>query len=256
MSVFDFYSKYYELLYRDKDYDGEAAFIDALIKKHGQAAGSILELGCGTGKHAHCLAKRDYRVCGVDFSEGMAAQANHRRDSLEAGLKEKLEFSVGDIRKVRLEKKFDVAISLFHVISYQTTNQDILDALTTARTHLESGGIFIFDIWYGPAVLTTPPDTRIKRLEDEEISVTRLAEPELYANDNHVDVNYHVFVRNKKDDSVQEVRETHKMRYLFKPEIELFFANSGFEPLETGEFLTGKPASRDTWGVYFVARAK
>ena len=49
----------------------------------------------------------------------------------------------------------------------------------------------------------------------------------MYANDNIVNVNYHVFVRNKANGEVEELRESHRMRYLFKPELELYLRGSG-----------------------------
>ncbi|MDP3028837.1 MAG: SAM-dependent methyltransferase, partial [Deltaproteobacteria bacterium] len=120
-----------------------------------------------------------------------------------------------------------MVISLFHVISYQTTNEDVTAAFETARQHMNPGGVFIFDVWYGPAVLTERPAIRIKRMADDEIEVTRLAEAVLHPNENRVDVHYHVFVRNRDTQAVAELKETHAMRYFFKPEIELLAAQAG-----------------------------
>jgi len=147
-----------------------------------------------------------------------------------------------------------VVISLFHVISYQTTNEDVLAAFKTAREHLNPGGVFIFDVWYGPAVLTDRPAIRIKRMADDEIEVTRLAEPVMHPNKNRVDVNYHVFVRDLESGMVRELRETHMMRYFFHPEIELFAEQNGFQNMHVEEWLTGKAPGEDTCGVCFVMK--
>lgn len=88
-----------------------------------------------------------------------------------------------------VSRQFDAVI---HFISYQTTNDDVSAAFQTARKHLNPGGIFTFDVCYGPAVLMDRPAVRIKRMMDDEIEVTRLAEPVLHPNENLVDVNYHV----------------------------------------------------------------
>ena len=79
----------------------------------------------------------------------------------------------------------------------------------------------MFDYWYGPGVLTSPPEVRIKRLENKNIEMLRLAEPTLYVNDNIVDVNYSVQVKRKltEGDAITEFKEQHKMRYLFVPEL-------------------------------------
>lgn len=253
MSVFGNYARYYDLLYHDKDYVGEAQFIQRLMRSHAPHARDILELGCGTGHHAVLLAKEGYQLHGVDLSSEMLQQANDRRLQLPPELSAKLQFSQGDLRNVRLDRTFDVVISLFHVISYQTTNADLQAAFATAKQHLNPGGIFIFDVWYGPAVLTDRPTVRVKRLEDEALAVTRIAEPVIYPNDNLVDVNYHIFIRDKSENTVKELRESHRMRYSFKPELELLLAQVDFQVVDCREWLSDREIGFDTWGVYFIA---
>ncbi|OXS77038.1 hypothetical protein B1B04_01145 [Lysinibacillus sp. KCTC 33748] len=75
MSNFNQYAEYYDLLYKDKDYIQEANYIDSLLQKYSSNTKSILELGCGTGKHAIILGKKGYKVHGVDLSEGMIREA-------------------------------------------------------------------------------------------------------------------------------------------------------------------------------------
>jgi len=254
MIVFGNYARYYDLLYRDKDYVGEAQFIHQLIQTHAANAQNILELGCGTGNHATLLAKEGYDLHGVDFSQEMLQRANDRLSQLPADLAYRLKFSQGDIRKVRLNQTFDVVLSLFHVISYQTTNEDLMAAFATVKEHLKPGGIFIFDVWYGPAVLSDRPTVRVKRLEDEEIFVTRIAEPVMHPNENLVDVNYQIFIRDKSSNAVEELQETHRMRYLFQPELDLFLNKSGLKVVNCGEWMTEDHPGFNTWGVHFLAQ--
>jgi len=252
VSVFGAYSRYYNLFYKDKDYAGEAAYVHDLVKKHHPGAQSLLDLGCGTGKHAFLLGERGLDVAGVDRSEEMLAVAKARLAEGNASAA-RLSFHQGDIRTIRLARSFDVVVSLFHVMSYQTGNDDLLAAFATAREHLNPGGVFIFDCWYGPAVLTGRPAVRVKRLEDEEISVIRIAEPVMHPNDNLVEVNYQVLVRDKATGAVDELKETHRMRYLFRPEIELLLAGAGMKLVAAAEWMTDSEPGFDTWGACFVA---
>lgn len=255
MSVFGAYSRYYNLLYKDKDYAGEAEYIHGLVHKYHPGAKTLLNLGCGTGRHDILLAGKGYDVTGVDMSKEMLAVALSNLSTLNPHpLLSSLNFHQGDIRTVSLGRTFDVVTSLFHVMSYQVTNADLLAAFATVREHLNPGGIFIFDCWYGPAVLTDRPAVRVKRLEDEDISVTRIAEPVMHPNENVVDVNYHVFIRDKANGEAEELKETHRMRYLFRPEIEFFLAQSGLTPIDSSEWMSGKAPGFDTWGVCFLAR--
>ena len=250
MAVFADYARYYDLLYRDKDYAGEVDYIASLLqrfKPEGQK--KLVELGSGTGKHAALLAEKGYSVHGIELSQEMLLQAKE----LE-GDNRGLVFSQGDIRSARLNSKFDAAISLFHVMSYQTTNDDLISAFQTAREHLEPYGIFIFDCWYGPSVLMERPAVRVKRVSDDCLEITRLVEPVMHTNRNLVEVNYQVFVRDKVTNAVNEINETHRMRYLFQPEIEMYLGQAGFSLLHTEEWMTGKPIGCSTWGACFVAQ--
>lgn len=220
--VFDAYSAYYDLLYTDKDYSAEATYIDALIKRHAPAAKHILELGCGTGAHAEHLARMGYHVRGIDMSEGMIERAQRRLAKLSDDIAQRLSFSVSDIRSARLNSTYDITIALFHVMSYQNTNQDLMKVLQTAYDHLKINGLFLFDYWYGPSVLTELPETRVKRFENDAIHVTRIAEPAIHFHRNVVDVNYAITVKDKHSDAITELTEKHAMRYLFLPEIEQF----------------------------------
>lgn len=254
MKLFKGYSRYYDLLYRDKDYAGEVQFVRELLEKYGNSVQSILELGCGTGIHAGLLAELGYSVHGIDTSEEMLAQARARQAGLSDAVISRLDFSRGDLRSFRSDRKVDAVLSLFHVMSYQLTDADLLSAFKTAKDHLREGGVFIFDCWYGPAVLRELPSTRVKRFEDDEIEVIRIAEPQMHVNSNSVDVRYQILIKEKNSNYIETVTELHPMRYLFYPEIESLFEAVGIKLLFSCEWLTGREAGADTWGVCFGGR--
>ena len=256
MKVFDAYARYYDLLYDNKDYPGEAAFVDRLLRQHGAARGAMLELGCGTGRHAIEFARMGWDVTGIDLSEAMVERAKSRRALLEGTLSKSLRFESGDVRTARLGREFDAVVSLFHVLSYQATNADLQAEVATAAEHLRPGGVFLFDFWYGPAVLSDPPVVRVKRMQDEDLEVTRIAEPEVRSDSNQVVVNYHVFLRNRHSGGVQEVKEAHAMRYLFLPELQLLLNQGGFDYLASGAWCSERAVGRDTWYVHAIARKR
>jgi SAM-dependent methyltransferase len=249
MTVFGNYSRYYDLLYRDKDYAAEAEFMVKLIKQHSSSAKRILELGCGTGKHAALLAEKGYEMHGVDRSVAMLEAAEARRQNQAPELQTRLQFSQGDVRDVQAGSGFDVVMSLFHVVSYQTTNDDLLAMFSNAHTHLKDGGSFIFDYWYGPAVLTDRPTERIKHMESDAIQVTRYAKPVMRPNESIVDVNYTIEITDKATKTLETLHETHHMRYLFAGEIELLARATGFKVQHACEWMTGKQPDFGTWGV-------
>jgi SAM-dependent methyltransferase len=252
LANFDEYAAYYDLLYRDKDYVGEAGFIRQLLARYAPGADSLLELGCGTGIHAQYLAEAGLAVHGVDLSPSMVERARQRLQAV--GASDRLSFSVGDVRAVRLDRNFGAAISLFHVMSYQTTNADVLATLGSAASHLEPGGVFIFDFWFGPAVLTQKPEVRVKRMQSSTHRIVRIAEPELDAAACRCDVNYTVFVTEVADDTTRSIQETHRMRYFFLPELQLLVEQAGLTLEASFEWMTMHQPGTDTWGVCAVAR--
>ncbi|BAN36677.1 type 12 methyltransferase [Sulfuricella denitrificans skB26] len=255
MNIFANYARYYDLLYRDKPYQEEAEYVQRLILSHVPNASAIVELGCGTGAHAEYLASAGIEVNGVDLSEWMLERAAVRRVQLPDDVAQRLHFSHGDVRDVRLGVRVDAVISLFHVMSYQSENADLQAMFITAREHLRPGGVFIFDVWYGPAVLADRPVVRVKELEDDEVAITRIAQPTLHPRRNLVDVHYRIIACEKKTGCYSETEETHRMRYFFSPEIELLATQAGFSVIDAHEWMSGQVPGFDTWGVCFVCRA-
>lgn len=248
--VFDAYAAYYDLLYKDKEYAGEAEFVRSLLAQNGINSGSILELGCGTGKHAEHFARMGYTVHGVDISPAMVDMAHERKP---AELADKLGFELGDVRTVRVGRQFDAVVSLFHVASYQATNDDLAAMFQTAAEHLKPGGVFLFDCWYGPAVLTDRPAVRVKRMQGNGIDVLRIAEPLMHPNENVVDVHYTVHVTSHADSRVKQLDETHRMRYLFAPELRYMLSEAGLRVLDEQEWMSGKGLDYGTWLATFVS---
>lgn len=247
--IFDKYANYYDLLYYDKDYALEAEYISQIIKKYGEGTNTILDLGCGTGRHAELLTKKGFYVQGVDMSQKMIEHAKKRSEN-----NNKLNFTVGNIQDFNFNKQYDTITALFHVMSYQNDDECVNKCLSNIYKHLKNNGIFVFDCWYGPAVLLQQPEIRVKRLENENVKLVRIAEPVLRENENIVEVHYDIFIKNKEDNNIFEIKEIHNMRYFFENEIRIFVKENGFRMLDNFEFLTGNKLNRNTWSSCFVIK--
>jgi SAM-dependent methyltransferase len=245
MNNFNAYSKYYDLLYKDKNYEAECNYINSLIQTFNPNSNTLLELGCGSGSHAQFLSKQNINITGIERSSDMVNIALQKNIQGFTPI-------VGDISNFSLDQKFDTAISLFHVISYLTNNNDLIKCFINTHKHLSQNGIFIFDVWYSPAVYMQKPETRIKRMENDSIKVTRIAESTMHTDTNIVDVNFEVHIQNKQNGITEIINEKHPMRHFSIPEIELIALQTGFSIIRQEEFLTGNKPSEYTWGVCFV----
>jgi SAM-dependent methyltransferase len=251
-SNFKKYSAYYDLLYRDKDYVGEAKYIVRTIRSVAPDAARILELGSGTGRHGRLLAALGFHVHGIERSVDMVAMAHAEPAPPLMAAGGSFTCEVGDVRSANLGRTFDAVIALFHVISYQTTNEDLQAAFRVAVRHLSPGGVFLFDVWHGPAVLTERPRERVKSVANEHFEVTRIARPELNSNRSTVKVTYQMECRDRRSGDVVRFSEEHLMRYLFPTEIELLARGCGMRLTKAEEFNTGRPPSPSTWGVAYL----
>ena len=251
--VFDRYARFYDVLYRDKDYAAECRYLERLFERLGpRRVRSVLDLGCGTGGHALLLAAKGFEVTGVDLSPGMLAEA--RLKAREAGAA--VRFLKGDVRSVRIGETFDAVVAMFAVMGYQTEDRDLSRALATAAAHLKAGGLFVADLWYGPAVLHDPPGDRVKRVRDGEDSVERNTTCRINHLRQVVDVRFRT-VRRRGGRVVERSDETHPMRYFFPRELDLLLEGAGLERVLIAPFmrLRGIPGSRD-WNVTVAAKRK
>ncbi len=241
-NVFNEYSQYYNLLYKDKNYKAEVDYIDGVIRDYSPNAKSVLDLGCGTGRHDFYLSHKGYDVFGVDMSNTMLNFAK------ELGMN----CIQGDARTFRADKKFDAVVSLFHVASYQITDMDIMNYFQTMAHHMNQDGVCIFDVWYKPAVLFQKPEDRVKELENENVHIKRFCHSNHIPQKSLVEVNYLIDITNKQDGRKSTLKELHKMRYYSKQELERFAGLAGIQLVRAEEFVTKNKPSRDTWGVCFA----
>ena len=236
---------YYDLFYDDKNYQLEAKYIHEKIQEYKSNSQKILELGCGTGKHAINLTKFGYEILGIEKSESMLKKTKNKKN---------LEFQQGDIREIELKDKFDCVISLFHVMSYQITNKSLISVFKTAFNHLKKEGLFLFDFWFGPAVIHQKPMVRTKTISTKNNTICRIAEPELLLDKNQVNVKYTYHDFDHCTQNFKIINELHQMRYFSIPELELVGNETGFKVLNFEEFLTGFEPSFNTWGVSIILR--
>lgn len=116
----------------------ETAFIwKALGLKKGSR---VLDIPCGTGRHAVRLARRGASVLGVDITESYLREARRAAKSLP-----NVRFVRGDMRRIPLKNEFDAAINLWTSFGYFETPADDVKTLRGIARALKPGGLFLID---------------------------------------------------------------------------------------------------------------
>lgn len=238
---FNAYAEYYNLFYAGKNYAAESKYVHNLIQDHKSNSVEILEFGCGSGGHARELQPYGYSMHGVDISHAMLKQA----ETLARTNPKNLNFSHGDLRTLALAKEFDVVLSLFHVMGYQNSNDDLARAFSSAYRHLKPGGLFIYDFWYGPTVLSEGPSTKVLQVADGKKQIMRISQPSLDLKRNICNVSYSIFVKSDNE-NYKKISEEHSMRYFFQNEFSQFEENK-FECLGEFSWLTKNSLELGDW---------
>ena len=102
----------------------------------------VLDLACGTGQLALCLAQAGYRVMGVDLSPQMLDQAakNAQRQGVFLPLVQQ------DMRRLDLHHEVEAVLCACDGLNYMTTPEDLRQALGSVCRVLRPGGLFLFDV--------------------------------------------------------------------------------------------------------------
>ena len=251
-NLFHKYGEYYDVIYADKDYEKECDFLESIFRKYAiSPVRSILDSGCGTGGHAIPLARRGYQVTGIDISETVIAQAKQKAKQTNLHIN----FRLADLRSFKTHQKFDAAIAMFAVMDYFTTNVELEKVIKNLRAVLKKEALLIFDAWNGLAVLRILPEVRVKVMDQEGKRVIRWVHPELDAFDHLCKNRYHLIVI-KGNRILDEIEETHVVRYFFPQEIRHYLEENGFEVIEICPFLQlGGKVDETIWNMTCIARA-
>ena len=107
------------------------ASIQATLDAQAPRARSLLDVGCGTGRHLELLRER-YEVEGLDINPTMLEAARERCPDVT--------FHEADMADFDLGSRFDVVMCLFSSIGYVRTEARLRSAVLCMRRHLNPGG--------------------------------------------------------------------------------------------------------------------
>lgn len=250
------YAAVYDLIYRDKDYPAEARFVAALLSRFGgrePSATRIIDMACGTGRHAFELAKLGFPVEGSDLSAEMVREA--RAAAAANGLP--VRFHQESFQSAAsIGRRFDAALAMFASLGYLTESGEFELACRNIASLLERRGVFIFDVWNGLAVLRDYSPQRTKKVSGKGLSVERVSRTALDEIRQIADVRFDFSVT-RADGSVGRFDERHRVRFFFPREMNDLVSSLGFQVLYSCPFLQPDRAlTPSDWNMTFVARKR
>lgn len=233
------YAQLYDHMYQDKPYAAEVDYVLSLMAASPPIV-RLLDLGCGTGRHARVFSERGYYVTGVDRSPAMIARA---REVLNP---ERSAFLCSDLSQMTVPHLQDAAVCLFHVFSYLTEKVQLELFLARLYQCLKPGAAFVFDFWYGPAVLNDQPKVRAREWQMGGTEVKRVSTPSWDQERSLIDIRIETTVQ-VGSQPPQTLTERHPMRYFFADEIMSLLARQGFSVAKMHAWQTTRPLTDKDW---------
>lgn len=118
----------------------------AYYAKLARGVRGVLEYGIGNGRVALPMAREGARVFGIDHSRPMLDDLERRLWAETPEVRNRVETRFGDMRRVRLRRRFPLVVAPFNVLLHLYTREDVEQMLARVREHLAPSGRFVMDL--------------------------------------------------------------------------------------------------------------
>jgi SAM-dependent methyltransferase len=235
------HARYYDLIYAAKPYADEARFVHALF---GGAPGRLLDVACGSGRHAREFAALGWAVTGVDYSP----------DLLERAREADIEAHEQDMRTLDVPgAPFDAVTCLFDSIGYAQDNEGVVAALAGMGRHLAPAGRLAVEFLHAPAMLAQADPVRVRRWElPDGGELLRVSETDIDAPAMTMHVSYDV-VELRADGAYARERERQSNRFFAVEEMRALMELAGLRAERFVPAYSQGEIGTDTFHVIAVA---
>ena len=165
-----FDSKYYHILYNNRNYQEAEAFLSKLIDfLKPNLSDKIIDLACGKGRHSIYLNKLGYDVTGIDLSVNSIKEA-----SLFAN--EKLKFEMADLRNLPYNNAFEFGLNLFTSFGYFESDKVNIEVFSQFNKILKPNGIILVDFLNATKIYAQTNCVEAKEIEGIQFQINKKIE--------------------------------------------------------------------------------
>lgn len=222
---------FYDVLYSFVDYEATVRELRATLDAQAPHARSLLDVGCGTGRHLELLRER-YEVEGLDINPTMLKAARERCPGVTLHEADMADFSLGS--------RFDLVMCLFSSIGYVRTEARLRSAVLCMSRHLAPGGLLIIEPWFTPEQYWTGTITA-NHIDQPDLKLTWMYTSEREGAVSVLDIHYMV----GRPAGIETFRERHEIGLFTEQQHIDAFSKAGLE----ARHATGGPFGR---GLYLA----
>ena len=164
-----FWNKLYPFLFSEEKFDAAEHEVGSVLDLADLGKGDVLDLACGPGRHAVALAKKGFRVTGVDLSPFLLKKAMDLARAESADV----EWVREDMRRFVRPEAFDLVINIFTAFGYFDDKRDDIKVLRNIHQSLREGGALVMEIMGKECLANGFLSTTSEELADGRLLVER-----------------------------------------------------------------------------------
>lgn len=189
-----FNTKYYHILYKNRDFKEAELFINNLVGYLKIENNSkILDLACGKGRHSYYLAKKGFDVTGIDLSAQSIEWAKEHYSLPN------LKFVVNDMRNVYKENTFDFLFNMFTSFGYFNSHTENQRVINSMKAQIKENGTIVIDFLNIYKVLSNVVKNETKIIDDISFNISK------EIRENNIVKTIEFYDKNKKHTFIEKV---------------------------------------------------
>ena len=198
------------------------------------AGGSVLEVGCGTGRILLPIARSGHIIDGVDASPQMLERCAAKLRAESDAVRGRVTLHEADARSFDLGRRFELVIAPFRVVQHLTTTDAQLGFLDSVARHIAPGGRLVFDVFNPHLAALVSADGK----EREDTPDTPLKDGRSFRRafrvsrvrwiDQVSEVELIYYVSSAQGGKVQRYVQSFDMRWFLRAELVHLLARAGF----------------------------
>ncbi|UQZ87532.1 dTDP-3-amino-3,6-dideoxy-alpha-D-glucopyranose N,N-dimethyltransferase [Paenibacillus konkukensis] len=216
----------YDIIYSSKDYQKEATEIKDYILNRFPGTKTILDVACGTGKHAGYL-NHFFKVDGIDISKRFVEIAQERNPTST--------FWCKDMTSFELDKQYDIVMCLFSAIAYAKSFQTLTQTLKQMKKHTKHAGYIIIEPWFTPETWYSGY-VSIVNGETNDVKVSRMSFSDQVGKISILNFEYLVGTK----EGIKHLSEKHELGLYSVNEMLFAFKEAGFDTEYDPQGISGR----------------
>ena len=244
MEAYSSFAQVYDLFMDNVPYEEWSRYLISLLKEYQVTDGTVVELGCGTGKMTRLLADAGYDMVGVDNSAEMLEIAGERQEEEE---RNDILYLLQDMRELELFGNIRAIVSVCDSMNY-ILEPEVFELV---KEYLAEDGVFIFDLNTVHKYRDLMGECTISENREESSFIW---ENYFYEDEMVNEYDLTLFIR-EEEGLYRRFEETHYQRAYELETVKHLLEQAGLEFVAAYDAFTREPVKEDSERIYVIARS-